>query len=289
MTGEAVPLEMRVAEFPSRAVAFLLDLLILVFVAFGLLSALGAAITVVDPALATALVITTLVAVFVGIPVVVETLTHGRSVGKIAVGLRVVRDDGGPVRFRHSLTRGLAGLFVDFYLTSGVGAVISSLLNGRGKRVGDLLAGTLVVRERAPATGAPLPPVPPQLEPWAARLELSRLPDDLALAARGYLARYPQLSPQVRESMGARLATEVAQTVSPGAPPGTPAWAYLTAVLTERRRREERRLADRMPPAQPPDPEGTQSHRPATPAQPPPPQDPGARRPESGGGFAPPV
>ncbi|HSI93013.1 MAG TPA: RDD family protein [Jiangellaceae bacterium] len=271
VTGEAVALEMRLARFPSRVLAIGVDLFVLAVVAIVLFVAAGAVIPALDPALAATLSLVTVVAIFVGVPVIVETLTRGRSLGKLVMGLRVVRDDGGPVRFRHALARGLAGFFVDFYVTLGVGAVVCSLLNDRGKRVGDLIAGTVVIRERAPSAGAPLPPVPPQLAGWATGLELSRLPDDLALTARRYLARSHELSPRVREEMGAQLATEVARVVTPPAPPGTPAWAYLTAVLTERGRREGNRLAVRSQrshpvPHQPDRPPGTSAASPTWPS-----------------------
>jgi uncharacterized RDD family membrane protein YckC len=243
VTGEAVPLEMRLAKFPSRALAMLIDLVVLFIGGLVVLTIIGGATTSLDAAAAAAVVISSLVLLLVGIPTTIETLTRGRSIGKLALGLRVVRDDGGPVRFRHALLRALAGVFVDFYTTLGAGAVISSLLNERGKRVGDWLAGTVVARERVPTGAAPLPAVPPEYMSWAATLELSLLPDDLALAARGYLARGAQLSPRVRDEMGARLATEVSRVVSPPPPAAIPAWAYLAAVLTERGRRESARLA----------------------------------------------
>jgi uncharacterized RDD family membrane protein YckC len=270
--GEAVALEMRLAKFPSRVLAIGIDLFVLAVVAFVLFLAAGAVIPALDPALAATLSLVTVVAIFVGVPMIVETLTRGRSLGKLVMGLRVVRDDGGPVRFRHALVRGLAGVFVDFYVTLGVGAVVCSLLNERGKRVGDLIAGTVVIRERAPSAGAPLPPIPPHLADWATGLELSRLPDDLALTARRYLARSHELSSRVREEMGAQLATEVARVVTPPAPPGTPAWAYLTAVLAERGRREGDRFAARSEqrahqvPHQPGRPPGTPAASPAVPA-----------------------
>ena len=243
MTGEAVPLEVRLAKLPSRALAMTLDLLVLFAAGIPLFVGLGFVLPAVDPALGTALTLVYFVGLLVGVPVVVETLSRGRSLGKLALGLRVVRDDGGPVRFRHTLTRGLAGVFADFYTTFGAGAVICSLLNERGKRIGDVLAGTVVVRERAPSRGATPPAIAPHLAAWATGLDLSRLPGDLALAARGYLARYPQLSPRVRDEMGGQIATEVSRVVTPPAPPGTPAWAYLAAVLGERSRRESWRLA----------------------------------------------
>jgi len=244
VTGEAVPLELRLAKLPSRALGIILDLTLLVAVAIPLGIAISAVVSTVDAALGAAITLVGFVALFVGVPVLVETLTRGRSLGKLALGLRVVRDDGGPVRFRHALTRALAGVFVDFLLTSGAGAVICSLLNERGKRVGDILAGTVVVRERVPITAAPLPAIPPPLAAWATTLELSRLPADVALAARGYLTRYHELSPAVRDRMGGQLATEISKTVTPPAPPGTPAWAYLTAVLGERNRRESQRFTE---------------------------------------------
>jgi uncharacterized RDD family membrane protein YckC len=273
VTGEAVPLEVRLAKFPSRALAIAIDIAVLMVVGIVLFAAAAALAPGLDPALAATLSVITVIALLVGVPVLAETLTRGRSLGKLALGLRVVRDDGGPVRFRHALARGLAGFFIDFYVTFGVGAVVCSLLNERGKRVGDWLAGTVVVRERAPKTGSPVPPMPPQLAAWASTLELSRLPDELAMAARGYLVRGRDLSPRVRDEMGARLATEVAHVVTPPAPPGTPAWAYLAAVIGERSRRDSARLAAQTPqaPAAPPAPYAHAQPRPTYP-QPPFPQ-----------------
>lgn len=290
MTGEAVPLEMRLAKFPSRALAIIIDFVVLFVLAIVVTAIAGALAPELDDAMAAALILTLAVGLLVGFPVGVETLTRGRSLGKLALGLRVVRDDGGPIRFRHALTRGLAGFFVDFYTTLGVGAVVSSLLSERGKRIGDLLAGTVVIRERAPSYGGPLPAVPPQLAAWATGLELSRLPDELALHARTFLTRSYEMAPEVRERMAASLATEIAQVVTPPAPPGTPAWAYLAAVLSERGRRHAQQLAAQQAVA-PPNAIGTTRPAPPTAIGPPPgvsAQPPGQPRNSSGQGFAPP-
>jgi hypothetical protein len=131
--------------------------------------------------------------------------------------------------------------------------------------------------------------MPPPLAAWAATLDLSRLPDDLALAARQFLARVGELAPSVREEMGARLAASVAAVTAPAPPPGTPAWAFLSAVLAERRRRDLERLAGgpaRVPPPVPP-PVGPAPVGPAP--QEPPPQPPAEqRRPAPQDPFAPP-
>lgn len=277
VTGEAVPLELRLAKLPSRALAFVLDALLLVAVAFGFLLLMSQIAPDVDQALATALFIAAVVFILVVLPTTIETLTRGKSVGKFALGLRVVRDDGGPIRFRHALVRALAGVFADFIVTGGLGAVVCSLLNSKDKRIGDLLAGTIVVRERIPSITAPPPTIDPRLADWAATLELSRLPDQLALAARTLLARAPQLAPEIRERLAADLATQIAESVRPPAPPGTPAWAYLSAVLGERRRRDTARFAES--PSHP-----ATSEPPAAPLTPP--GEPPAR---NDSGFAPPT
>lgn len=263
ITGEAVALELRVARLPSRAIAFGIDLAIMFAVLLGVALATGGAVASLDRALQAAIGILVLVLVFVVYPVTIETITGGRSVGKIAMGLRVVRTDGGPVRFRHSLTRGLAGLIVDFGVASlltGAVAVFSSLLSARAQRIGDLLAGTVVLRERTPARTTSPPPMPPELAGWAATLELSRVGDGLALTVRQFLARVDELDATVRVRMAASLVAELSARVSPAPPADTPAEAYLAAVLAERRRREEVRLTGPPPPPQAPP--GTPADRP---------------------------
>lgn len=279
VTGEAVPLEIRIAKFPSRSVSFLLDALVIGLLAFGVILPVQNIVGALDAAAAAALVLGTVVLLIVGVPTTIETLTRGRSVGKFALGLRVVRDDGGPIRFRHALVRSLFGV-VDFLLTFGCGALICSLLNERAKRIGDFAAGTMVVRIRTVDTSAPMPEVPANLQQWATGLEMSNLEPMLATSARSYLLRAHEMSPQVRESMGHRLATQVAQSVSPAAPLGTPAWAYLAAVLQERSRREAVRLQARET-GTPVSSSHVATGQPAAPSQEPPASSPG--------GFTPPV
>jgi uncharacterized RDD family membrane protein YckC len=238
VTGEAVVLDLAIARPATRAIALAIDL-VLETIAF-LVLLVPVAFVVGDDAsesLIAGLAVACSVLTFVGYNTAMETLTRGKTVGKYALGLRVVRDDGGPVHFRQAFVRALCGVFVDFLATSGCVGFLTAMLNSRGKRVGDMLAGTVVLRERGPRAPNPLPPVPPELASWASRAELSRLPDHLALSARNYLGRYYDLAPPARDALGARLASAVAEYVSPAPPPGVPAWAYLAAVLTERRHR----------------------------------------------------
>jgi uncharacterized RDD family membrane protein YckC len=280
VTGEAVALDLRVARAGSRMLAFGIDVLILIGLLLALILLAGWLLSGrVDEALAAAVFIAVLVVCFIGLPVTMETLTRGRSVGKLALGLRVVRDDGGPIRFRQAFVRALAGLF-ELYLFTGVPALITSLASRQGKRVGDYMAGTIVLQERVPARGGPPVPMPPQLAPWAYGADLSGVSDSLALAARQFLSRAQELHPAARAQLEAQLAGAMAAVVAPPPPPGTPGWALLAAVLAERRRRDELR---RQPvPASPtPTQAGTPSAASPPPLEPSPPPPPP-------GGFTPP-
>ncbi|MFD4526379.1 RDD family protein [Streptomyces sp. NPDC058470] len=241
VTGEAVALELRPAKLPSRTLAVLLDLIVAtivyVVVTIGLVASTGG----LDEAAQVALSIACFLLVLVGGPIAVETLSHGRSLGKLAFGLRVVRDDGGPIRFRHALVRGAVGV-VELLMTFGIVACIASLVSARGRRLGDVFAGTLVVRERIPAGRTPfVPPPPPWLTGRFAALDLSAVPDGLWLAIRQYLTRMRQLDPQVGGAMAERLAMDLAARTGTPAPPGVPPAAYLAAVVQERQAREVRR------------------------------------------------
>nr|QEO73989.1 hypothetical protein [uncultured bacterium] len=240
VTGEAVVLDLRLARLASRGLALALDLLCQVALLFVLLLLLVAGQNSLDTALEYAIGLLILVAVLVGYPVTAETLSRGRTLGKAALGLRVVRDDGGPIRFRHALVRGLTGFFVDFWALglAGAVAVFVSLSSSKGKRVGDLLAGTVVVRERMPAPSVAVVHMPPWLAGWAAGLDLSRLPDELALAVRNYLSRRHKFTTAAADDLAWRLSGDVAGHIGVPVPYGVHAADYLAAVLAERRARE---------------------------------------------------
>ncbi|MFJ9147487.1 RDD family protein [Streptomyces sp. NPDC102270] len=241
VTGEAVALELRPARLPSRALAVLIDLIGAVVVYIAVTVAVVAASASLDDAAQVALSIAAFLLVLVGGPIAVETLSHGRSLGKLAVGLRVVRDDGGPIRFRHALVRGAIGV-VEILMTFGVVACIASLVSARGRRLGDVFAGTLVVRERIPvAPSGFVPPPPPWLAGRFSPLDLSAVPDGLWLAIRQYLTRMHQLDPQVGWAMAERLASDLAARTGAPVPRDVPPGAYLAAVVQERQARESRR------------------------------------------------
>ncbi|WP_432486820.1 RDD family protein [Kineococcus sp. SYSU DK018] len=244
VTGEAVVLGLRAASFASRALSAAIDAVAQLLVLGALLYASQALLSSTDEAATAAVVLAETVLCLVGIPTAVETATRGRSLGKLVTGVRAVRDDGGPVRFRHALVRALAGFF-ELWSLVGSPAIICALLNGRGKRIGDLMAGTYVVRERTAARHVPLPPMPPELAGWARQADIGRLPDGTVVAARQFLARAASLHAGSRGALGASLAGALLPHVAPPPPAGTDPERFLAAVLVERRDRELARMQAR--------------------------------------------
>jgi uncharacterized RDD family membrane protein YckC len=241
VTGEAVALELPSAGIALRTLSGFLDVSVAVLALIvGLLLAplltQGA-----DEAIVAVATTVLMVLVFVVLPTTLETLTRGRSVGKLATGLRTVRDDAGPIGFRHAVTRALVGL-VEIWLLLGVPALVSGLVSSKGKRLGDYAAGTYVVRERVHITLPPPPMMPPHLAAWAAGADIARLPDGLAMAVRQFLMRAPLLSPPSRATLGLQLHDEVVAYLAPQPPAGTHPELVLAAVMADRRRRDWIRL-----------------------------------------------
>jgi uncharacterized RDD family membrane protein YckC len=250
VTGDAVVLDVQIAQLPVRALSAMIDCTV-VFVAYVIGVLLWATtLSEFDTALSAAVLIIFTVLALVGYPTVFETATRGRSLGKIALGLRVVSEDGGPERFRQALFRALAGV-IEIWIFAGGPAVICSLLSPKGKRLGDIFAGTIVISERAPRLTPP-PPMPPQLAWWASSLQLSGLRVEQAELARQFLSRASQLDTRVRDQIAYRITGEVVAQISPPPPPGTPPQLVLAAVLAERHRRELARLRPQPPVGPPP-------------------------------------
>ena len=289
VTPEAVPLQFPEAGVGSRAISFFIDAILLTLILVVLNATIGYLYD--GEGLApgwvaiSALLLVNFV-VFFGYPIAFETLSHGRTPGKAAMGLRVVTLEGAPVRFRHAAIRA-ALILVDFVLTSGAGAVLASLLSKRHQRLGDMVAGTVVLRERsaAPPPRATTFPVPAGAEAYAASIDTSGLSAQDYEAVREFLIRCSSLRPQVRTEIARKLATAIAGKLQ-HTPPGSVS-PELFLVCVAARYQERGRYDGTAPPAP-----ATLLYEPAAQPQADParaPVDPApAAPPPSDGGFAPP-
>ncbi|MBX3099054.1 MAG: RDD family protein [Salinibacterium sp.] len=237
VTGEAVALDLRPQSFILRAAGAMIDYLVyfgayilIMVMLFTFASQLG-----LDDALLRTIGVIGLVLCIVVIPVTVELLSQGKSLGKLAVGARIVRDDGGAIGFRHAFIRALLGVF-EIYISLGGVAAITGLLNGKAKRMGDLLAGTYSQNERVSKIELPVFGVPVPLIEWSRTADVARMPDALARRTAQFLRQAPGLTPVSRERLSRELAHEVSVYVSPV--PIVGAELFLAAVAAVRRDRE---------------------------------------------------
>jgi uncharacterized RDD family membrane protein YckC len=237
VTGEAVALDVRPAGFVLRAAGAIIDWLVYFgsFLLLLLLLANLAGTLALDDAAIAAIGISTLVVCIVVAPIAVELGSSGKSLGKLAVGARIVRDDGGAITFRHAFIRALTGV-LEIYLTFGGFAALFSLLSGRSKRMGDYLAGTYAQYERLPRVVPNVFGVPVPLQAWAATADVGRLPDRLARRIAQFLSQAGDLVPATRARIAAELAAETAVWVFP-VPPADPE-LFLAAVTALRRDRD---------------------------------------------------
>jgi uncharacterized RDD family membrane protein YckC len=237
MTGEAVGLDLRPTSFVLRGAGALVDVIVYLGVW------IGGVLVVNSPALAGALddaavkavTIASLVFCIVVLPTAVELLTHGKSLGRLMVGARIVRDDGGAIGFRHAFIRSLTGVLELFMSLGGIAALFG-LLNGRTKRMGDILAGTYSQYERVQRREPEVFGVPVALVGWSRSADVARMPDGLARRIAQFLRQASGLTPDTRIRVAAQLANEAARFVSP-LPQADPE-LFLAAVAAVRRERE---------------------------------------------------
>lgn len=251
ITGEAVALDLRPAGFILRAAGAAIDMVTYLAayfaIVFFVLSPVAARF--LDEGMQRSLAIGALVFCIVVVPITVELLSQGRSLGKLAVGVRVVRDDGGAIGFRHAFIRAMIGV-IEVFMSFGGIATMVGLLNSKAKRLGDYLAGTYSQHERISAVEPPLFGVPLALMEWSKTADVAAMPAGLSRRIAQFLRQAAGHSPDSRTRISRGLATEAAQYVSP-IPGGDPE-LFLAAVSALRREREavglhlERRHLNRL-------------------------------------------
>jgi uncharacterized RDD family membrane protein YckC len=274
VTPEAVVLDLEVAGIASRALARAIDAA-LQGAALVALVALAAALSTVSELVGVVVALSGVAGVLFGYPALFEWRWRGRTPGKAVLGLRVHTVEGAPVRAVHAFTRSVLQL-VDLYLPpGGLLAVLSALFTARNQRLGDLVAGTVVLRERS-AAGQPraVTFVPPSgWEAYTASLDTSRLRDEQYQLVRSLLVRVGELEPGARWHLAQRIAGPIAQRLGHTPPPGVHPEAFLLCVAAAHQRRQG--LASAPPAAPPPPPpSGPPPPAPSGPPPPPPPPPP---------------
>jgi uncharacterized RDD family membrane protein YckC len=246
VTPEAVVLNLPTAGLGSRFVARGLDVLIQGFLVLILLVATSVIASALTSAtgggtagtVAFVVFLVLMTFIWLGYAIVLETLWRGKTPGKAALGLRVVTNEGAPIRFRHALVRGVLAL-VDVWMSFGSVGVLTILVSTDEQRFGDMAAGTIVVRDRsgARAPSATVFAPPPGCEEYVAHLDVSGIDPAGYEAARSFLLRAGALAPAARAHLAAQLATPLLHRLRHIPPPwmGPDLWLACLAAAYQRR------------------------------------------------------
>jgi uncharacterized RDD family membrane protein YckC len=231
VTPEAVLLEFETAGVGSRLLPAVIDVGIQFAIVWLLVVAVGILPGSVPDTVGVVAGIVLLFAVMVGYPVVCETFWRGKTVGKSIFGLRVVTREGAPVRFRHSAIRGVLRIF-EVLLLLGAPAVLAATFSRDNQRLGDLAAGTIVIREGSAERSARVVsfPTPYGYERYVASLDVGGLSPAQYGLIRSFLLRAAELTPPARSLLAVRLANPVARRLSHTPPPALDPEMFLLSV-----------------------------------------------------------
>lgn len=242
-TPESVELEFTLAGIGNRAYALLIDYLVwgLLLIGFFLTWAIfssqlleflenlvGTSRQIELWLIAIQLLITFFI--YVGYFVVFETLWQGQTPGKRFTKIRVICDDGKPIRLQQSTLRSLLRPIDDIFFLG----VFFIVLGKREKRLGDLVAGTLVIQEEQPVSSSNIP-VSKEAEALATQLLIDAdfsgmLPEDFAVI-REYLQRRAAMIPAARAELSRQLAHQSKDVIAlEKVPKGVTANQFLEAV-----------------------------------------------------------
>ena len=230
-TPEGVDLSLTLAGLGSRFTAALVDFAIqgaIVVAAAFLLFGGDALSEAVGSGFAAAAFSVVLMLVIFGYDVLFEVLASGRTPGKRLTGLRVVQAGGEPVRFLTSAIRNLLRL-VDILPFGYLVGSLAILLSPRNQRLGDIAAGTLVVRERGRPGGRPAAvQSPPRTAPrgW----DVTAVTAEEVATVRSFLERRDELPPATRGELAHALAERLRPKVA-GVPAGEASEPFLEQLV----------------------------------------------------------
>jgi uncharacterized RDD family membrane protein YckC len=227
VTPEAVHLEFDTAGVSTRIAARFIDIWV-VFLVWWAASLLTVAATG-SPTVAG--LVGGFLAIF-GYPALAESW-KGTTAGKSMVGVRVITVEGGPVRFRHAAIRSALQVVDLFLVPIGTVAIVSTLAGRDDQRLGDRLAGTLVVRSAGFSVRARAVAFPPLrgFEAYVAALDISGIRPRHYELLRSFLTRVDELAPDARLQLGLRLVGPTAAALGQGPPAGVHHEAFLVSVV----------------------------------------------------------
>jgi uncharacterized RDD family membrane protein YckC len=217
VTPEAVVLDLETAGFASRITAAAIDLTVQILGVFFFMTVMALAVlrNASESAVTTVLAFVVFGVLF-GYPILFETLWRGRTPGKAMLRLRAVTVDGAPIHLREATLRAMGGVVDKLLPPGGITGTLFVLGSARHQRVGDLVAGTIVIRD--PRQYVPAPALwfsaPWGLEEYAAAIDPSAITTAQYTVVRSFLTRVDALVPGARYALAHDLADRLAEVVN---------------------------------------------------------------------------
>ena len=248
VTPEAVLLDVETAGYSSRILAGLLDIIIQVVILGLLVVLLALALRGDESATTTAVAIASFAVLFV-YPIAFETWSRGRTPGKMALGIRAVTTDGAPIRLREATLRAMGGIVDKLLPPGGVTGALFVTLTPKHQRIGDLIAGTMVIRdpEKFVVTPALWFSAPPGLEAYAETIDPTAITVEQYTVVRSFLTRGSSLSSPVRQALAVDLATRLSERVRHAPPRWIQPEIFLICAMARYQRRNGPGKAANMP------------------------------------------
>jgi len=245
-TPEGVDLSLTLAGVGSRFAAAFIDLIIEIGLIVAVATAAGI-LAEVASGWGGAMVALLSFVIVVGYDVFFEVLHSGRTPGKQMNGLRVVQTGGEPVTFVPSAIRNVLRI-VDFLPTMYLTGIVAIFVTRRNQRIGDLVGGTLVVRERFAAATARSLPAPARAfdAPAGVTLDTSALSVEELAAVRHYLDRRYSIDGQARARIAGSLLARLEPKIA-GVPDGLSGERLLEAIAASRAAHAGHRVGDDRP------------------------------------------
>jgi len=244
-TPEQLPLEFPLAGVGSRFLALLVDSMIQFLAGFAVFIVLFVSGVAATAFVSAASLWTFAILVFIvfflyyGYFAFFESIWNGQTPGKRYMGIRVIKENGGPITVFDAVSRNFLRIIDQLPGLYGIG-IVSVLLSRRSQRLGDFVAGTVVVHEK-PLEGlstawraAAAPAVPP--EAVEARLGASSLTSEEFRVIEAFLERRYSLEQHVRDRFAWEIANRLGSKLNIPPEQRRPSEDFLEALVRERRR-----------------------------------------------------
>jgi uncharacterized RDD family membrane protein YckC len=213
LTPESVEFELELADLGSRFIAILIDTIIQILIILPVIVLIGLIEFFFpgenNPAplaswITGILFILLFILGFSGYHIFFELIWNGKTPGKRIASIKVIRDGGFPVEVTSSFIRNLIRIvdFIPFYYFTGI---ISIVLNKNKKRLGDIVAGTIVIKEYADIS----PPVLIKHEECSTGINLScleKITEKEYILIRELLLRHEDLDRTAQKSIASQIA-----------------------------------------------------------------------------------